>query len=672
MSGEKYQGMSGKELQELFTAIGEPFAAGLFSHPEKGYFYRYSCALANWFRAMEPAKYEGEVLYPAGKKFFDMADRCTVIPHYCKTYEVKKWEELEQKSTKAAGIMKEFVKESYYPAGWYHSAPNYHRIIKEGLESYRTRVMARPQGEEFREGLLLLLDGLEDYLKRSVVYLKSVNAPKKLVEALEKVPFGIPDTIYEGLVAWNVIFYFDGCDNLGCLDKGLIHLYRGEDIVPVLSQLFTNIEQNGLWSCTIGPDCNEITKQAILAIRGKSRPLLELMVNEETAEEIWQLAAENFKIGSNGNPSFYNEKGIHDMLHEHFPDIPEEELRFFCGCGCTETNLEGYTRAGGTDGDMQLLAVLEAYLKENRLADSDFEDFLEGLCHKTEEETHRFLDQVTGWYVYMSEKLPHPMRSLLMDDCIDKGLDFNAGGARYTWTMNSDSGLINVVDSLAAIRKLVYEDRTFTPEEFLERLDAQDPEFIAILKKCPCYGVDDEAVDQLAHDYAVRVYQAYRTKKPTAPFIDAHLVTEHSFQRYIGLGRNVGPTPDGRRAQEPLCDSIAALRGKAVKGPTAMLRSAARLPQHLADGISVLNLTLSKTLCQNTMVIPALIKSYFEQGGIQVQLTVTSVEELQDAMCHPERHEDLIVRVGGYSDYFNRLDDSIKKSIIERNIHEAI
>ena len=660
-----------ESVVELFRSIGEPFAAGLFEAPEKGYFYRYSCAVASWFRAMEPTAYEGEVLYPAGTKFFQLAEECVVIPHYCKTYVIEKWEELERKSEKAAAIMRAFTEESYYPSGWYHSAPNYHRILKEGLSSYRERVLARPEGEEFREGLLLVLDALEDYLKRCVAYLKSVNAPECLINALEKVPFAPAETLYEGIIAWNVIFYFDGCDNLGCLDKGLIHLYRGEDATELLSQLFLNVETNGLWSCTIGPDDNPITRQAIVAIRGKSRPLLELMVNENTPDDLWLLAAENFKVGSNGNPSFYNEKGIHDMLKGRFPQIPDEELRYFCGCGCTETNMEGYTRVGGSDGDFELLTVFEQFLWEDRLQSPTFEDFFEGLCKRTEEETFRFLDEVTGWYVYMSKYLPHPMRSLLLDDCIDKGLDVNGGGARYTWTMNADSGLINVIDSLSAIRKLVYEEKRYTPEEFLAKLKAEDPEFMAVCKSCPCYGVDDERTDQLGHDYAVRVYEAYRKKTPTADFIDAHLVTEHSFIRHVRKGLLVGPTPDGRKAKEPLCDSIAALRGKAVKGPTAMLRSAAKLPQHLAEGISVLNLTLSKALCQNTAVIPALIKGYFAQGGIQVQLTVTSVEELQDAMVHPERHKDLIVRVGGYSAYFNNLSEEVKKAIIQRNIHEG-
>ena len=130
----------------------------------------------------------------------------------------------------------------------------------------------------------------------------------------------------------------------------------------------------------------------------------------------------------------------------------------------------------------------------------------------------------------------------------------------------------------------------------------------------------------------------------------------------------VGPTPDGRHRGDPTCDSIAALRGKAANGPTAMLKSAARLPQSLADGISVLNLTLSKKFVGNAL--RALVNSYFAMGGIQVQVTCTSVEELQDALQNPDKHRDLIVRVGGYSDYFVNLSPALQQAVVERNVHE--
>jgi len=648
---------------QLFYDIGEPYAAGLFEHPEKGYFYRHSLAMARYYEALEPAVYEGEPLYPAGRKTYDRG--YTVAPGHAWTYSVN-WEALGQKSREAAVILGEFHAISRYPdsGGWTHSAPNYKRILKEGLASYRERVLARPEGEEFREGLLALLDGMEIYLKKCADYLRGAGAPERLVKAVEKVPFAPAESFFEAIEAWNLIFYFDDCDNLGCLDDGLIDYWDGGDYTDLIEQLFINIDTVGHWSCTIGHSYNAITEQALRAIRGHRRPMLELMVDDDMPESLWELAVETIRSGCT-NPSFYNKRGIYDMLKKRFPQIPDNEIALFCGCGCTETTLQGISRCGGTDGNVPLLQHLETWLFAHLTEVSSFEEFYEGLCAYSCEEIDRHLDRIIGWYEYMAKYLPHPMRTLFTDDCIDKGLDFNGGGARYTWTQSSDSGLINVIDSLLAIRELVFRKKKYAPQEFLDLLAAEDAQFYAELKKCPHFGVDDEDADALAQDYVRRMYAVYHDKKPGG-FIDGCILTEHQFSRYERQGLLVGPTPDGRHRGQPTCDSIAALRGKAGDGPTAMLKSASKLP--MAEGISVLNLTLAKNFAGKAL--EPLVKSYFTLGGIQVQVTCTSAEELQDALAHPDKYPDLIVRVGGYSEYFQRLTPALRQAVVERNVHE--
>ena len=651
------------QIAELFYSIGEPYAAGLFEEPDKGYFYRHALANARYFEHLRPAPYEeGELLYPCKAKFYD--SNCAVSPNFALTYQVN-YELLASKSEEAARVIKEFHEVSHCPAGWTHAAPNYKRIIREGLSSYRQRVEKISDGE-FKEGLLRLLDGMEIYIRRSCEHLRSVNAPDSLIKALERVPFQCAESYYEGLVAWNMVFHFDGMDNLGILDDGLIHLYRGEDYTHIIGQLFENIDAMNHWSCTIGPKYNEITKQALRAIKGRRRPLLELMVNEDTPQEIWDIAIDNIRCGST-NPAFYNERGIYRMLRDRFPEIPDEELALFCGCGCTETNLQGLTRAGGTDENLPIALIFEKYMHAHLSSCATFEEFYQGFCRKIEAEIDALLNRVVDCYDYMAKYLPNPIRTLFIDDCIENEKDFNAGGARYTWTQSPGSGLINVADSLNAIRELVFEKKRFCAEEFLSLLTAEDPAFYQILKTCPCYGTDNDKADFLASDLARTVYSAYRNKAPKS-FIEAYLYTEHQFRRYDSEGKRVGPTPDGRKKGDPTCDSIAALRSKAIEGPTAMLKSAAKLPQHLAEGISVLNLTINRNFAGATL--QSLIKSYFDLGGIQVQVTCTSVEELQDALENPEKHRDLIVRVGGYSDYFINLSPDLRKAVVERNVHE--
>lgn len=650
------------QIAELFYSIGEPYAAGLFEEPDKGYFYRHALANARYFEHLRPAPYEeGELLYPRKTKYGDSSH--AVFPFFPHTYRVN-FDLLESKSAEAAQIMREFHAISHCGTCT-HSCPNYKRIIREGLASYRRRAEKISDGE-FRDGLLVLLDGMENYIRRSCEYLRSVNAPQALIAALERVPFQSAESYYEGLVAWNILFYFDGADNLGIPDDGLIHLYRGEDLTEVIGQLYDNIDSIGTWSCTIGHQYNEITKQFLRAIKHRRRPMLELMINDETPQELWDIAVENLQSGST-NPSFYNARGIYQMLHDRFPEIPEQELRLFCGCGCTETTLQGMTRAGGTDECIPIAGIFEKYMYANLASCTTFEAFYDGLCRKLETEINALLDRVMDHYEYMAKYLPNPIRTLFTDDCIEKEKDFNAGGARYTWTQSAGTGLINVVDSLSAIRELVYEKKQFSAEEFLSLLAKEDPTFFRILKTCPCYGTDDDRVDSLASNFAATVYNVYRNK-PSRGFIRGCVFTEHQHVRHALAGKHLGPTPDGRKRGDATCDSIASLRGKAVKGPTAMLKSAAKLPQHLAEGISVLNLTINRNFAG--AALQSLIKSYFDLGGIQVQVTCTSVEELQDALENPEKHRDLIVRVGGYSDYFINLSPDLRKAVVERNVHE--
>ena len=144
------------------------------------------------------------------------------------------------------------------------------------------------------------------------------------------------------------------------------------------------------------------------------------------------------------------------------------------------------------------------------------------------------------------------------------------------------------------------------------------------------------------------------------------------FETYTNAGRAVGATPDGRLAGEPLADSIGPCQGRDTHGPTAMLRSVARLPLHLATGTPVLNVRFSKRLFgdpRGREKIRHLIRTFFDLGGMQIQVNVVDQAVLRDAIAHPQRHEDLIVRIGGYSTYFNRLSAELKQTMLERTEH---
>ena len=155
-------------------------------------------------------------------------------------------------------------------------------------------------------------------------------------------------------------------------------------------------------------------------------------------------------------------------------------------------------------------------------------------------------------------------------------------------------------------------------------------------------------------------------KKPY--FGDGFLPASIQFMSQVEAGKNVGATPDGRECGAPLCDSLAAVFGKDINGPTALLKSVCALNLSRALGVPVLNFNINPDFKDS--VLKALILGYMKLGGIQMQITCISREQLEEAYKNPELHKNLVVRVGGYSEYFCRLSDELKRMVIERTIQK--
>jgi formate C-acetyltransferase len=230
-----------------------------------------------------------------------------------------------------------------------------------------------------------------------------------------------------------------------------------------------------------------------------------------------------------------------------------------------------------------------------------------------------------------------------------------------------------VVDSLAAVREVVYERAELSGAGLLAIL-ARDFEgaeaFRQRLARCPRYGNDLRSVDELAAEIAEHVFREFGRYRPWrgGRFLPSCIM----FTTYAREGAKVGATPDGRHAGAPLGDSIGPVAGRDREGPTAMLRSVVRLPLHLALGTPVLNVRFSKALfgsSEGRQSVRDLIEAYFKLGGMQIQVSVVDQDVLRDAITHPERHEDLIVRVGGFSAHFNTLSEELKRTVLERTEH---
>ena len=653
-------------VMKKLLALGEFSGAGLFEEPDRSLFYRKALGLRRYYEHCEIPAYHGEYLFPSGH---------VVSPHYMDDIGVN-WERLDAADKETADLVRQSMGVRYYSSVpiehtvtgnmYNHSMPNYERIINEGFLSYIPRI-EKIQDIDMREGLLHLLQGIQNYLDRSIAYLESVKAKEELINALKQVPMKPARNIYEAVVAWNFAMYLDGPDNLGCVASELYPYYKGEDITPLLANLYDNLDVNEAYSMALGMDYNPLTLQCLEAVKGKRRPMIELFVDENTPKEIWDKAFEVIRTGS-GQPAFYNPSVLLGGLQKKF-NISDEDILKFCGGGCTEPMIEGLSNVGSTDAGINLLLILENCIKNELESSADFDDFYGRYIKAVKEVVEVVTTEIDNSRRERAKLNPLPMRTLLVDDCIDKGLDYNGGGARYKWSIVNFAGPINVIDSMLCIRDFVFKNKTYTAREFISKLAENDDAFLAQMRNHDVrYGIDHPDANSFSATLTADIYSLLDHKKPY--LCDAFLPASIQFRSQVFGGMNVGATPDGRKAGVPLCDSLAAIFGKDTKGPTALLNSVTSLNLERLLGVPVLNFNLNPDF--KNEILKALIVGYMKQGGIQMQITCISRELLEEAYRNPEEHKNLIVRVGGYSEYFYRLSDELKRMVINRTIQSEV
>lgn len=657
------------DIAKRFSEAGEFAAAGLFEQPDRSLFYRKALGIRRYFEHYPLQPYEGKPLYPSGLIPRPYAiDRCfmagfTVYEPNADRVEPELLDAFRQDFAR----YKSFVPFEHTVTGNMsaHSIPHYERVAHEGLESYIPRI-EKIEDTDMREGLLHIVAGVRCWVDRMLAYLRSVNAEEKLIRALEQVPMKPARDIYEAVVCWNLVMYLDGCDNLGCVADGLMPWYRGENIVPLLENLFDNLDVNEGYSLALHTNYDPLTVQCLEAVKGKRRPMIQLFVDENTPEEIWQKAFESLRTG-NGQPAFYNPKGMLGGLAEKFPELTPEDLRKFCGSGCTESQIAGLSNVGTVDSGMNLLYILEKSMYRHLPEVSSFEEFYDRFLADVRTDVDIVTDAISRSQLARAQYRPLPMRTLLVDDCIDKGLDYHNGGARFGWSLICFAGLVNVIDSLLVIRDVLFTEKRCTVEEFLELLRNSDEAFLDTCRRHKvCYGCDHPEANAMANRVSTDIYSMLDGRKPH--FGSAFLPCSIMFRSAAIKGREVGATPDGRADGAPLADSLGAIFGKDVNGPTALLKSVASLDLERALGTPVLNFCIDPDISDNNL--KALILGYMQLGGMQMQITCADAKTLQEAYDNPDLHRNLVVRVGGYSDYFWKLSDELKRMILSRTIHK--
>lgn len=285
-------------------------------------------------------------------------------------------------------------------------------------------------------------------------------------------------------------------------------------------------------------------------------------------------------------------------------------------------------------------------------------------------EVNHYIDQMYAHY------FPATFLSVLMDDCIKKGRDYYNGGPRYNTTYIQCTGLGTVTDSLSTLKKHVFEKKSFSMKEMLNALsvnfEGKEVMRQRIINNTPFFGNDDDEAD----DIAVRVYNDLfdlidgrpNGKEGGKYHLNMLSTTCHNY-----FGNVMGASPNGRLAGKAISDGTSPSHGSDTRGPTAVIRSLAKLDQ-VKSGGTLLNLRFLPSLLkrdEDVAKLGTLIRSYFAQGGHHVQFNVVDTATLIAARDNPEEYRDLLVRMAGYSDYFNDMHDNLKQEIIERTENES-
>jgi formate C-acetyltransferase len=366
--------------------------------------------------------------------------------------------------------------------------------------------------------------------------------------------------------------------------------------------------------------------------------------------------------------------------------VPIEEARDYAIIGCIEVTIPGKCDPRVVNHYVNLAKCLEYALNDGvcmmtgrqngaRTGDpATFKSFEDVWSAYKEQVTFDMRSHVPGMHraeIEQRERFPMPILSALTDDCIEKGIDITAGGARYNSTGVCGYGMANVGDSLAVIKKLVFEEKAIDLMDVVNAMranfDGLESLRLMFLNDVPKYGNDEDYVDNIVVDVCKHFCdELEQYRNPRGGKYHAHLF---SFVIAVHGGSGTGASADGRKAGQPLANSLAPQQGRDIKGVTAMLKSISKIDQTLAAAGTSLIFDLHPSAISGEHGIEKLdhlTRTYFDLGGGHAECNIVDEKILRLAQKEPEKYSHLSVRVAGYSAYFVNLDSAMQEHIIQK------
>ena len=599
-----------------------------------------------------------------------------------------------------------------------HTIPNYYTLLGEGLDNMLTKIdywaekNAKDQDTaDFYEANRIIVRGMSSYLQMYADYAADLLAKetdetkklyyKQIAENCAFVAHKKPETLYQAVQLMWCLALWDWVDCWGRMDQYLYPFYQKAvaegDVIPAedsIVSIMMKAWEHGVHNITVGgvyPETgedatNEISYMVLQCIRvfHNIHPRVTVRIHENTPANILDLVVKLWSEGMS-DPTVVSDKTVIRGLTDI--NIPLNDARDFSILGCQEIEIPGKSNTGCEDGSFNVAKVVELAIyggKATRSPDYQLGPKTPSLveCKTFEEFYDAFVEQlkffvsVEAVMCDAGQKIRAIQHSKLVkgvftDGVLESGKNHDDGGPIYNHGCMETAGIAAASDSLLAIKKIVFDEKKMTAEKLVEALKANfkgfEKERQMLLNYVPKFGNDIDEAD----DMAVKVLNLFWDEMASYKSIrgEAYTGACSLLGSGTGYGMKMGAMPDGRFKGEPLNNSMGPRTGADKSGLTAMLNSVAKLPLHKGVGGTTLNVVITKKMLatpEQRKNIAATMKAYLMNGGQLAQITTANLDELLDAREHPERHGNLIVRIGGYSIHFVEMMEHSQLEMIAR------
>jgi len=590
-----------------------------------------------------------------------------------------------------------------------HANPDYDRFLHLGTNGIRALIedcrTDNPGHDDFYNACRIAMDSLDvvgDRIRDMALENAQTDTEKadewaRIARTFARVPREPAWDMYSAMQMFWMYFTLDGIDSPGRFDQFMIDYYRAspvEESREMVRRFLEGMHNVRGWNvCISGSDENwndETNELSYLMLElvtelGYQTPNLTMRVHRNTPEALWDAAVRCIATGI-GLPALYNDEVVCPALEAI--GIPPEDSHDYCMNGCNQIDIMGKSHMGLEDGEINFGKVLEFTLHNGydfasggtelisiQTGDprrcTTFEEFLQlfyaQLAYIADVTT---LDANIGQEV-RARYAPNPMRSCIIQGCLEKGRDYRWGGPLYGHGQILTEGIADTADSLYAIKTLVYDRKKYTMDELIRALEDNfegHEQLLRDCKNCDKFGNDIPEVDELCAEMLGYLFTYLKTIQTFRGGVYTGGCS--TFTRAADNGRATAALPNGRRlGDETFADSIAAVPGCDRCGPTASIKSMMNHRQYEAGSGLVSQLKFDRSLfCteKGMSAFKQMAKTYFDGGGQQLSINVLDREALLAAQKNPEAFPNLIVRVGGYSDYFRNLTPGLQQNVIDR------